>query len=130
MPRSASATPMLPFSSPRKAVGARGVAKAPPLNVAGLFAGVGGVELGLRRAGHESHLLCEIVGLNRKASRDFQSAWAAFNAVAQSVDWERPTRGTNGSARDERRFEAMMLGVGAEPKRRAWSEALKLARVN
>ena len=51
---------MLPFSSPRKAVGARGVAKAPPLNVAGLFAGVGGVELGLRRAGHESHLLCEI----------------------------------------------------------------------
>lgn len=28
--------------------------------VAGLFAGVGGIELGLRRAGHETALLCEI----------------------------------------------------------------------
>jgi phage/plasmid-like protein (TIGR03299 family) len=58
------------------------------------------------------------------------TAWAAFNAVSQYVDWERPTRGTNGSARDERRFEAMMLGVGAELKRKAWAEALNLARVN
>jgi len=32
----------------------------PPLHVAGLFAGVGGIELGLRRAGHESALLCEL----------------------------------------------------------------------
>lgn len=31
-----------------------------PLAVAGLFAGVGGLELGLRRAGHEARLLCEI----------------------------------------------------------------------
>ena len=30
------------------------------LNVAGLFAGIGGIELGLRRAGHHSSLLCEI----------------------------------------------------------------------
>jgi DNA (cytosine-5)-methyltransferase 1 len=30
------------------------------LSVAGLFAGIGGIELGLRRAGHESQLLCEI----------------------------------------------------------------------
>lgn len=30
------------------------------LTVAGLFAGIGGIELGLRRAGHESALLCEI----------------------------------------------------------------------
>jgi hypothetical protein len=58
------------------------------------------------------------------------TAWAAFNAVSQYVDWERPTRGTNGSARDERRFEAMMLGVGAELKRKAWAEALNLARAN
>lgn len=29
------------------------------MNVAGLFAGIGGVELGLSRAGHESVLLCE-----------------------------------------------------------------------
>lgn len=31
-----------------------------PLNVAGLFAGIGGVELGLERAGHKSSVLCEI----------------------------------------------------------------------
>ncbi len=30
------------------------------LSVAGLFAGIGGIELGLRRAGHESAILCEI----------------------------------------------------------------------
>jgi DNA (cytosine-5)-methyltransferase 1 len=30
------------------------------LNVAGLFAGIGGIEVGLRQAGHESALLCEI----------------------------------------------------------------------
>ena len=32
----------------------------PALSVVGLFAGVGGVELGLSRAGHDSELLCEI----------------------------------------------------------------------
>ncbi|MFM8818863.1 MAG: DNA cytosine methyltransferase, partial [Phycisphaerales bacterium] len=30
------------------------------MRVVGLFAGVGGVELGLRRAGHETELMCEI----------------------------------------------------------------------
>lgn len=30
------------------------------LSVAGLFAGIGGIELGLHRAGHESAILCEI----------------------------------------------------------------------
>jgi DNA (cytosine-5)-methyltransferase 1 len=33
---------------------------AGPFAVAGLFAGVGGIELGLRRAGHEARLLCEL----------------------------------------------------------------------
>lgn len=32
----------------------------PPLTVAGLFAGIGGVELGLSRHGHHSALLCEL----------------------------------------------------------------------
>ncbi len=31
-----------------------------PLTVAGLFAGIGGIELGFHRAGHEPKLLCEI----------------------------------------------------------------------
>lgn len=31
-----------------------------PLKVVGLFAGVGGLELGLRRAGHETSMFCEI----------------------------------------------------------------------
>ena len=57
------------------------------------------------------------------------SAWAAFNAVSQYVDWERPTRGA-AITRDERRFESTMLGAGSDLKRKAWSEALKLARAN
>lgn len=32
------------------------------MNVVGLFAGIGGIELGLRRAGHNTSLLCEIDG--------------------------------------------------------------------
>jgi len=40
----------------------RRVSACPPqgLRVAGLFAGIGGIELGLHRAGHQSALLCEI----------------------------------------------------------------------
>lgn len=33
---------------------------APSLTVAGLFAGIGGIELGLHQAGHRSRLLCEV----------------------------------------------------------------------
>lgn len=43
-------------------MGQKDLAKAAPqkeLSVAGLFAGVGGIELGLHRAGHRSALLCE-----------------------------------------------------------------------
>ncbi|MCA9491805.1 MAG: DNA (cytosine-5-)-methyltransferase [Myxococcales bacterium] len=36
------------------------VEKREPLLVAGLFAGIGGIELGLARSGHRSGLLCEI----------------------------------------------------------------------
>jgi hypothetical protein len=32
--------------------------------------------------------------------------------------------------KDERRFECTMLGAGSDLKRKAWSEAAKLARVN
>jgi len=42
------------------------------LSVAGLFAGIGGIELGLQRAGHESKLLCEIEpGARRVLERRF-----------------------------------------------------------
>lgn len=42
------------------------------LRVAGLFAGIGGIELGLRQAGHHSELLCEIdEGASRVLSRRF-----------------------------------------------------------
>lgn len=47
----------LPLSTASRTVsGARGR----PLAVAGLFAGVGGIELGLHKAGHTTRLLCEI----------------------------------------------------------------------
>lgn len=55
------------------------------------------------------------------------SAWAAFNAVSQYVDWERPTRGGNGRAGDERRFQSALLGPGAELKRRAFALAASMA---
>src|SRR5262245_44829359 len=42
-----------PSTSPRETSRQR-------LAVAGLFAGIGGIELGLRRAGHETHMLCEL----------------------------------------------------------------------
>lgn len=54
--------PLLPFGdggNEKRASDERKTAKK-PLNVVGLFAGVGGVELGLQRAGHHCVLLCEI----------------------------------------------------------------------
>jgi DNA (cytosine-5)-methyltransferase 1 len=46
--------------------------KGESLTVAGLFAGVGGIELGLRRAGHRTTLLCEIdEGARRVLQRRF-----------------------------------------------------------
>ena len=57
------------------------------------------------------------------------SAWSAFNAVSQYVDWERPTRGAAGRERDERRFATTMFGQGADLKRKAWSTALEMSGV-
>jgi DNA (cytosine-5)-methyltransferase 1 len=48
-------------AKPRAAKGSsRKVATGRPLKVVGLFAGIGGIELGLQRAGHSAQLLCEI----------------------------------------------------------------------
>lgn len=59
MSRRSHSSPLLPFPERSERKGSSR-AKGPPLKVAGLFAGIGGVELGLRQAGHESTLLCEI----------------------------------------------------------------------
>ena len=40
----------------------QGAAERPPLRAVGLFAGIGGVEAGLHRVGHETVALCEIDG--------------------------------------------------------------------
>jgi len=56
------------------------------------------------------------------------SAWAAYNAVSQYVDHERPLRKGSVLAKSERRFENVLLGSGAELKRKAWQEALLLTR--
>jgi DNA (cytosine-5)-methyltransferase 1 len=60
MLRSSNDTPLLPFPSLLEGRRRSTSARAPALRVVGLFAGVGGVELGLRRAGHETELMCEI----------------------------------------------------------------------
>ncbi len=57
------------------------------------------------------------------------SAWAAFNAVSQYADWQRPARGALGRESDERRFASIMLGQGAELKRKAWASALEMSGV-
>ena len=59
MRRQASENMELPLVRSRKPVAQRDDAQRPPLKVAGLFAGIGGIELGLARAGHESNILCE-----------------------------------------------------------------------
>ena len=46
------------------------------------------------------------------------------------VDFATSKLRQSAGARDDRRFESMMLGAGADLKHRAWTEALKLARAN
>ena len=46
--------------APDAPFGSQQVASRESHKVAGLFAGIGGIELGLSRAGHEANLLCEI----------------------------------------------------------------------
>ncbi len=61
------------------------------LSVAGLFAGIGGIELGLHRAGHTSRLLCEVdPGATRVLETRFKGVEVASDvrelASAGSVD--------------------------------------------
>jgi DNA (cytosine-5)-methyltransferase 1 len=70
--------PRLPFDDSRNSDSAS--VPSAPLRVAGLFAGIGGIELGLQRAGHHAHLLCEN---DEPASRVLQHA---FPGVALAKD--------------------------------------------
>jgi DNA (cytosine-5)-methyltransferase 1 len=51
---------LFPFESRRSPAPSSIAPRVDPLAVAGLFAGIGGIELGLSRSGHASELLCEI----------------------------------------------------------------------
>ncbi len=54
------------------------------------------------------------------------TAWAAFNAVSQYTDWQRPTRGCSDSQRNNNRLASMWFGDSAAVKRRAWKGASEL----
>src|SRR2546428_2958427 len=56
-----------------------GLSIPPPLQCAGLFAGIGGIELGLSRGGHETDLLCEI---DRVACAVLESRFPRVKRVA------------------------------------------------
>ena len=54
------------------------------------------------------------------------TAWAAYNAVSQFTDWQRPSRGRSDSQRDNNRLASIWFGDSAAVKRRAWEEAGEL----
>jgi len=54
------------------------------------------------------------------------TAWAAFNAVSQYTDWQRPTRGRSDYQRDNNRLASIWFGDSAAVKRGAWREAVEL----
>jgi phage/plasmid-like protein (TIGR03299 family) len=56
------------------------------------------------------------------------TAWAAYNSVSQYTDWQRPSRGHSDAQRHHNRLASMWFGSSAVVKRRAWKEAVKVAR--
>lgn len=55
------------------------------------------------------------------------TAWGAFNAVSEYVDFHRATRG-GGMSGDMSRATSLLFGSGASIKQKAWDEALALTR--
>jgi phage/plasmid-like protein (TIGR03299 family) len=55
------------------------------------------------------------------------TAWAAFNAVAEFIDYHRSTRGTTPVQRAENRLNSAWFGPGRDLKKRAWEAVLALA---
>lgn len=60
LPAAMAQLQLLDSTAPRKRARRHGSGPRRSLRVVGLFAGIGGIELGLSRAGHESLLMCEI----------------------------------------------------------------------
>ena len=62
------------------------------MRVAGLFAGVGGFELGLHRAGHETELVCDILPASRAVlaahfpAADFRDDISKLRSLPRTVD--------------------------------------------
>lgn len=55
------------------------------------------------------------------------TAWGAFNAVAEYVDYTRATK-SNGVGKEMKRAESLLFGSGAVLKQKAWDQALVLAK--
>jgi DNA (cytosine-5)-methyltransferase 1 len=62
------------------------------MNVAGLFAGIGGFELGLHRAGHETELVCDVLPASRAVlaarfpSAEYRDDISKLRSLPRSVD--------------------------------------------
>jgi hypothetical protein len=58
-----------------------------PLSAVGLFAGIGGLEIGLEASGHEAKLLCEIDPLERSPGGTGPTwHWATHHEIQRLVD--------------------------------------------
>ncbi len=54
------------------------------------------------------------------------TAWGAFNAVTQYVDWDRSTRAKDGEDNAQNRATSLLFGSGAAMKQKAWNAAMNL----
>lgn len=55
------------------------------------------------------------------------TAWGLFNAVAEYVDFHRPSKNTRNNTEDQNRTASILFGSARDVKQRAWTAALELA---
>jgi phage/plasmid-like protein (TIGR03299 family) len=65
-------------------------------------------------------------GANLKTSKG--TAWGAYNAIVEYVDFHRPARATKLNTAQDIRTESVLFGSGLKLKQKAWDEALVLAK--